>query len=77
MLSEVQSVVKMPKERRSSNCTPVFDMATLKESLAMAEIKAAASHTPVRKLSSHARKMSSEVSTPYVPPKQLLMYLVR
>lgn len=77
MMSEVQPVVKMPKERKTSNCSPAFDMAALKESLAMAEIKAAASSNP-RKLSSSSRKVSStDPALPYVPPKQLLMYLVR
>ena len=60
--------------RKSSNCNPTFDMVALKESLAMAEIKAAAS-TNGRKISS-SRKLSSEQNLPYVPPKQLLMYLV-
>ena len=70
-------VMKMPQgnNRKSSNCNPAFDMVALKESLAMAEIKAAASSSG-RKLSS-SRKLSSEQNLPYVPPKQLLMYLVR
>ena len=69
-------MIKMPQgNRKSSNCNPAFDMVALKESLAMAEIKAAASSSG-RKLSS-SRKLSSEQNMPYVPPKQLLMYLVR
>jgi len=70
-------VMKMPQSnnRKSSNCNPAFDMVALKESLAMAEIKAAASSSG-RKLSS-SRKLSNEQNLPYVPPKQLLMYLVR
>lgn len=71
-MTNVQPPVKMPKERKSSHCPPAFDMAALAESLAMAEQKAAASSS-LRKLS---RKTSSE-QAPYVPPKQLLMYLVR
>ena len=77
MMSDVQPpVMKMPQvNRESSNCNPAFDMVALKESLAMAEIKAAASSSG-RKLSS-SRKLSNEQNLPYVPPKQLLMYLVR
>jgi len=77
MMSDVQApVMKMPQgNRKSSNCNPAFDMVALKESLAMAEIKAAASSSG-RKLSS-SRKLSNEQNLPYVPPKQLLMYLVR
>jgi len=78
MMSDVQTpVIGMPTtgSRKSSNCNPTFDMVALKESLAMAEIKAAAS-TNGRKISS-SRKVSSEQNLPYVPPKQLLMYLVR
>jgi len=77
-MSDVQTpVIGMPTtgSRKSSNCNPTFDMVALKESLAMAEIKAAAS-TNGRKISS-SRKLSSEQNLPYVPPKQLLMYLVR
>jgi len=80
-MSKVQPAVKMPKERKTSNCSPVFDMAALKESLAMAEIKAAASSTSgsnPRKSQSSSRKVSlTDPSLPYVPPKQLLLYLVR
>jgi len=73
---QAPTVIKMPQgNRKSSNCNPAFDMVALKESLAMAEIKAAASCNG-RKLSS-SRKLSSEQNLPYVPPKQLLMYLVR
>ena len=78
MMSDVQTpVIGVPPttSRKSSNCNPTFDMVALKESLAMAEIKAAAS-TNGRKISS-SRKLSSEQNLPYVPPKQLLMYLVR
>ena len=77
MMSDVKTpVIGVPTgSRKSSNCNPTFDMVALKESLAMAEIKAAAS-TNGRKISS-SRKLSSEQNLPYVPPKQLLMYLVR
>ena len=78
MMSDVQAPVigmQGTGSRKSSNCNPTFDMVALKESLAMAEIKAAAS-TNGRKISS-SRKLSSEQNLPYVPPKQLLMYLVR
>ena len=71
-------VMKMPQgnnRKTSNNCSPAFDMVALKESLAMAEIKAAASSSG-RKVSS-SRKLSTEQNLPYVPPKQLLMYLVR
>jgi len=77
-MSDVQTPVigmQGTGSRKSSNCNPTFDMVALKESLAMAEIKAAAS-TNGRKISS-SRKLSSEQNLPYVPPKQLLMYLVR
>jgi len=79
-MSKVQPTVKMPKERKTSNCSPVFDMAALKESLAMAEIKAAASSSSSnpRKSNNSSRKVSlTDPSLPYVPPKQLLLYLVR
>ena len=73
---QAPSMIKMPQgNRKSSNCNPAFDMVALKESLAMAEIKAAASSSG-RKFSS-SRKLSTEQNLPYVPPKQLLMYLVR
>jgi len=77
MMSDVKTPVigVQTGSRKSSNCNPTFDMVALKESLAMAEIKAAAS-TNGRKISS-SRKLSSEQNLPYVPPKQLLMYLVR
>ena len=76
MISEVQSVVKMEKSRRNSACPPAFDMATLAESLAMAEIKAAASSTH-RKMSCSRKTSTEQQHLAYVPPKQLLMYLVR
>ena len=79
-MSKVQPTVKVPKERKTSNCSPVFDMAALKESLAMAEIKAAASSSSSnpRKSNNSSRKVSlTDPSLPYVPPKQLLLYLVR
>ena len=41
---QAPTVMKMSQgSRKSSNCNPAFDMVALKESLAMAEIKAAAS----------------------------------
>jgi len=75
---KAMQAMKMPQgnnRKSSNNCSPAFDMVALKESLAMAEIKAAASSSG-RKVSS-SRKLSSEQNLPYVPPKQLLMYLVR
>merc|ERR1712180_215051 len=51
-------------------------MASLTESLAQAERKAAACPNN-RKMSKNRKVSVPEQGLPYVPPKQLLMYLVR
>jgi len=70
-------------ERKSSTTNmknATFDLAALKESLALAEIKAAAaSAKKVKNIDIHTqlRKLSNSSDQSYVPPKQLLLYLVR
>jgi nocturnin len=57
-----------------------FDMASLKESLALAEMKAAAASSKIIKnldIKNQLRKLSNSSDNSYVPPKQLLLYLVR
>jgi len=58
-----------------------FDMTTLKESLALAEMKAAAASREIVKnidIKNKLRKLSNgSENNNYVPPKQLLLYLVR
>jgi len=57
-----------------------FDMTTLKESLALAEMKAAAASREIVKnidIKNKLRKLSNGSENNYVPPKQLLLYLVR
>ena len=49
-------------------------MTSLKESLALAEMKAAAAS---REIKHQLRKLSNGSDSNYVPPKQLLLYLVR
>jgi len=71
------------KERKHSNTTTKnvpFDMASLKESLALAEMKAAAASNRIVKnldIKNQLRKLSNSSDHAYVPPKQLLLYLVR
>ena len=58
----------------------VFDMAALRESLALAEVKAAAASSKIIKnmdIKNQLRKLSNTSDQSYVPPKQLLQYLVR
>ena len=58
----------------------VFDMAALRESLALAEAKAAAASSTIIKnmdIKNQLRKLSNSSDQSYVPPKQLLQYLVR
>ena len=63
----------------------MFDLASLKESLALAEMKAAAASKEIVKnldIKHQLRKLSGSAdqsggSGGYVPPKQLLLYLVR
>ena len=63
------------RERRLSSTGINFDMSSLKESLALAEMKAAVAS---REIKHRLRKLSSgSDSNNYVPPKQLLLYLVR
>ena len=63
------------RERKLSSSGITWDMTSLKESLALAEMKAAAAS---REIKHRLRKLSSgSDSNNYVPPKQLLLYLVR
>ena len=55
-------------------------MGSLKESLALAEMKAAAASNGIVKnlhIKNQLRKLSNSSDHAYVPPKQLLLYLVR
>ena len=61
------------RERKLSTTGLTFDMTSLKESLALAEMKAAAAS---REIKHKLRKLSGSDNN-YVPPKQLLLYLVR
>jgi len=57
-----------------------FDLAALKESLALAEVKAAAASAKIVKtmdIKNKLRKLSNSSDQVYIPPKQLLLYLVR
>jgi len=70
----------MSRERRLSAGAVTFDMTTLKESLALAEMKAAAASREIVKnldIKHQLRKLSNGSEKGYVPPKQLLLYLVR
>ena len=62
------------RERKLSTTGLTFDMTSLKESLALAEMKAAAAS---REIKHQLRKLSNGSDSNYVPPKQLLLYLVR
>ena len=62
------------RERKLSSTGLTFDMTSLKESLALAEMKAAAAS---REIKHQLRKLSGGSDSNYVPPKQLLLYLVR
>jgi len=71
-------------DRKHSNTgvknAAVFDMAALRESLALAEVKAAAASSKIIKnmdIKNQLRKLSNTSDQSYVPPKQLLQYLVR
>ena len=70
-------------ERKHSNTSmnnATFDMAALKESLDIAEMKAKAASNNIVKnldLKNQLRKLSNTSNQVYVPPKQLLQYLVR
>jgi len=86
-MSQVSSKkTEMPakcKERKLSTTSlksAPFDMAALKESLALAEMKAAAASSKIIKnldIKNQLRKLSNSSDNSYVPPKQLLLYLVR
>jgi len=68
------------RERKLSAGALSFDMTTLKESLALAEMKAAAASREIVKnidIKNKLRKLSNGSENGYVPPKQLLLYLVR
>jgi len=71
-------------DRKHSNTgvknAAVFDLAALRESLALAEVKAAAASSKIIKnmdIKNQLRKLSNTSDQSYVPPKQLLQYLVR
>ena len=71
-------------DRKHSNTgvknAAVFDLAALRESLALAEVKAAAASSKIIKnmdIKNQLRKLSNSSDQSYVPPKQLLQYLVR
>jgi len=74
-----------PKKERKLSGNAMFDLASLKESLALAEMKAAAASKEIVKnldIKHQLRKLSGSAdqsggSGGYVPPKQLLLYLVR
>lgn len=79
----VQKTEKMSgnisRERKHSGTGLSFDMTSLKESLALAEMKAAAASREIVKnldIKHQLRKLSGSENG-YVPPKQILMYLVR
>lgn len=62
------------EQRRQSLTGLTFDMSRLKENLALAEMKAAAAS---KEIEHTLRKLSNGSESGYVPPKQLLLYLVR
>merc|ERR1739838_707451 len=69
-----------PKKERKLSGNAMFDLASLKESLALAEMKAAAASNRIVKnldIKNQLRKLSNSSDHAYVPPKQLLLYLVR
>jgi len=76
-LAALKDLAAKHKERKRSTGN-TFDMAALKESLAMAEMKAAAASQRITEVVIRPhRKISGNQDHSYVPPKQLLLYLVR
>lgn len=78
--TEVSEYSKERKHSTNSVKNAPFDLAALKESLAIAEMKAAAASSKIIKnldIKNQLRKLSGGSDQNYVPPKQLLMYLVR
>ena len=78
--TEMSGKTKERKHSITSMKNVPFDMASLKESLAIAEMKAAAASSKIIKnldIKNQLRKLSNSSDQSYVPPKQLLLYLVR
>ena len=78
--TEMSEKIKERKHSNTSMKNAPFDMAALKESLAIAEMKAAAASNNIVKnldIKNQLRKLSNSSNQVYVPPKQLLQYLVR
>ena len=78
--TEMPAKCKERKHSTTSLKSAPFDMAALKESLALAEMKAAAASSKIIKnldIKNQLRKLSNSSDNSYVPPKQLLLYLVR
>lgn len=78
--TEMSGKCKERKHSTTSMKNAPFDMASLKESLALAEMKAAAASSKIIKnldIKNQLRKLSNSSDNSYVPPKQLLLYLVR
>jgi len=75
------SSLNMTGDRKLSSTGGHFDMTSVKESLALAEMKAAAASREIVKnldIKNQLRKLSNgSAENGYVPPKQLLLYLVR
>jgi len=76
-LAALREMAAKHKERKRSTGN-TFDITALKESLALAEIKAAAASQKIQEAVTRPhRKISGGQEQIYVPPKQLLLYLVR
>jgi len=78
--TEMSEKTRERKHSKNGSKNAPFDMAALKESLAIAEMKAAAASNNILKnldLKNQLRKLSNSSNQVYVPPKQLLLYLVR
>lgn len=76
-LAALKDLTAKHKERKRSTGN-TFDMTALKESLALAEMKAAAASNKIKEVVIRPqRKISGSQDQSYVPPKQLLLYLVR
>ena len=78
--TEMSGKSKERKHSTTSMKSVPFDITSLKESLALAEMKAAAASSKIIKnldIKNQLRKLSNSSDQSYVPPKQLLLYLVR
>jgi len=76
-LAALRDIAAKHKERKRSTGN-TFDITALKESLALAEIKAAAASQKIKEtVLTPQRKITAGQEQIYVPPKQLLLYLVR